>query len=258
MVKNPKYIDVAVALPVYGLYTYIVPEEMANIALPGKRVLVPFGQRRVTGYVLNEIERENEVIDDKEIKAIIDVLDERSLFQPSMVPFFEWISDYYIHPIGEVIKTALPGGLNLCEIVSYAITDEGKEATGGKQAAPLEERVLSLLEKCPMSVKELRREMNNNISGALLYSMEKRKLIDKRKEIKQGKTKTITESYISLSGDCFPSGKISRSREKIIDCLKSYGELSLKRLKEFVPGASRAVKALENEGYIISSRKPVY
>ena len=45
--------------------------------------------------------------------------------------------------------------------------------------------------------------MNGNISGALLYSMEKRKLIEKRKEIKPGKTKAMTESYISLSGDLF-------------------------------------------------------
>ncbi|RPH51337.1 MAG: primosomal protein N' [Desulfobacteraceae bacterium] len=257
MVKSPRYIEVAVALPVNGSYTYIVPEGMADISLQGKRVLVPFGQRRITGYVLGESEAENEHKDDKDIKAIIDVLDEKPLFQPSMVPFFEWISDYYMHPIGEVIKTALPGGLNLYEIINYAITDKGKTADK-KQAAISEERVLSLLEKSPMSARAICREMNGNISSALLYSMEKRKLIEKKKEIKPGKTKTITESYVSLSWNCFPSGKISKSQEKLLDCLKSFGELSLKRLKEFVPGASRAVRVLEDRGYITSSRKPVY
>lgn len=258
MGKSPKYIDVAVALPVYGIFTYMVPEGMADISLPGKRVLVPFGQRRVTGYVLYEREQKNEFKDDKEIKAVIDVLDEKPLFHPSMIPFFEWISDYYIHPVGEVIKTALPGGLNLCEIINYAITDKGKEARDSRQAAPFEERILSLLEKCPMSVKGLCREMNENISGALLYSMEQRKWIEKRKEIKPGKTKAMTESYISLAASCLPSVKLSRSRQSVIDCLKSCGELSLKRLKELIPGAVRVVKSLENEGYITSSRKPVY
>lgn len=256
MVKSPKYVDVAVALPVFGAYTYFVPESMEDIFLPGKRVLVPFGQRRVTGYVLCETKREDEVRDNKEIKAIMDVLDERPIFQPSMVPFFEWISDYYIHPLGEVVKTALPGGLNLYEVVKYKIPGEGEDAVK-KRISPVEEKILSLLEKRPMTYKELQKETNDNISGALLYSMEKRKLIEKNKEIRPGKTKRITESYISLS-DASPSGKLSKSREKVIECLKSRGELSLKRLNEYVPGASRAVKYLEARGYIISSRKPVY
>ncbi|MDQ1330570.1 MAG: hypothetical protein QG578_833 [Thermodesulfobacteriota bacterium] len=258
MVKSPKYIDVAVALPVFGSYTYMVPEGMDDIPLPGKRVLVPFGQRAVTGYVLCGNKREKEAKDDKEIKDIIDVLDETPLFQPSMVPFFEWISDYYIHPIGEVIKTALPGGLNFREIANYAITDNGKAAAGGKRSAPFEEGVLRLLEQNPMSVKELCRKMNCDIPGALLNSMEKRKLIEKKKEIKPGKTKGMTESYIFLSGSSFPAGKISKSQSKVIDCLKSHGEISLKRLNQLLPGASRAVSVLEGKGYITSLHKPVY
>ena len=49
-----------------------------------------------------------------EIKAILDVLDTERLFTEDMIPFFRWIADYYIYPLGEVIKGALPGGLNLC------------------------------------------------------------------------------------------------------------------------------------------------
>jgi len=258
MVKNLKYIDVAVALPVFGSYTYLVPEEMADIPLAGKRVFVPFGQRMVTGYVLCESKQENEARGDKEIKTIIDVLDEKPLFQSSMIPFFKWISDYYIHPIGEVIKTALPGGLNLYEIAYYAITDKGKEAAGRKQTVSLEERILRLLEKYPMSVKALCMEMSCDIPGALLYSMEKRKLIYKQKEIKPGKTKEKTESHFFLSGSCFPSCNISESQNKVIYCLKSNRELSLKRLNQLVPGASRAVRVLRDKGYITSCLKPVY
>jgi len=60
MAKSRKLVDVAVALPVFGAYTYAVPESMDDMTLPGKRVLVPFGQRRVTGYVLRRSKPENE------------------------------------------------------------------------------------------------------------------------------------------------------------------------------------------------------
>jgi len=45
-------IEVAIALPVYSTYVYSVPEDLLALVSTGKRVLVPFGQRRVTGYIL--------------------------------------------------------------------------------------------------------------------------------------------------------------------------------------------------------------
>lgn len=256
MLNSLKYIDVAVDLPVYGTFTYIAPEGI-NGSLQGKRVVVPFGRRRITGYVLCESEYNSEY-DNKEIKPVLDVLDDSPLFPPSMVPFFKWISEYYIYPIGAVIKTALPGGLNFYEIAKYLITVAGKEALDGNRISALEKRVLGMLEKCPMSIKELCKKLNENVSGALLFSMEKRGWLVKEKEIRSGKTKARLESYISLSGCGMPDGKMSLSRKKVIDCLESYGELSLKRLKEHVPNAARAVKALEEEGHLISSKRPVY
>ncbi|MDQ1330006.1 MAG: hypothetical protein QG578_269, partial [Thermodesulfobacteriota bacterium] len=152
---SPKYIEVAVALPVWGTFTYLVPDSLRDILLQGKRVLVPFGQRKVTGYVLEETENK----DEKEIKAISDILDDSPLFPPSMIPFFRWISDYYMHPVGEVIKTALPGGLNMYEVSNLSITDRGKEAVDNKRPASSEERILSLLIESPMGVKDLCAEL---------------------------------------------------------------------------------------------------
>ena len=51
---DAKYVEVAVALPVFQTYTYKVPESFADFMATGKRVLVPFGQRRVTGYVFGQ------------------------------------------------------------------------------------------------------------------------------------------------------------------------------------------------------------
>ena len=52
MTAENSYIEVAVAIPVYHTFTYSVPQFLLPFAAAGKRVLVPFGQRRVTGYIL--------------------------------------------------------------------------------------------------------------------------------------------------------------------------------------------------------------
>ncbi|MBW1813978.1 MAG: hypothetical protein JRJ39_10015 [Deltaproteobacteria bacterium] len=59
METDPTYIEVAVALPLTTTFTYSVPEEMLPFVVPGKRVLVPFGKRRVTGYILRLCEKQD-------------------------------------------------------------------------------------------------------------------------------------------------------------------------------------------------------
>ena len=66
-----------------------------------------------------------------EMKPILDVLDELPLFPESMIAFFRWAADYYIHPLGEVIKCALPGGLNRRDRTVAALTEDGRRALSG-------------------------------------------------------------------------------------------------------------------------------
>ncbi len=103
-----RHIEVAVSLPVYSTYTYRVPAELAAAAVAGKRVEVPFGGQTVTGYILEEARLLPEV---PTVKSLAAVLDDQPLFPPSMIPFFKWIAAYYLTPLGEVIKSALPAGL---------------------------------------------------------------------------------------------------------------------------------------------------
>ena len=123
MTSDNDYIEVAVALPVHHTFTYSAPESFQTFVAVGKRVLVPFGRRRVTGYIFDQ----DRQIADKEIKPILDVLDEQPLFPSSMVPFFRWIADYYKYPVGEVVKNALPGGLNVYDYTLLILTDKGRD-----------------------------------------------------------------------------------------------------------------------------------
>ena len=114
-------VRIAVSLPVKGTYSYAVPKRLAAKANVGHRVLAPFKNRNVTGYILEKIPREH----DETLKEISEVLDPEPLFHKQAVPLFEWMARYYIHPIGRVIESALPGGLNMKPYKTALLTEKG-------------------------------------------------------------------------------------------------------------------------------------
>ena len=60
-----------------------------------------------------------------------------------MLRFYRWISDYYLHPLGEVIKTGLPPGLHLKSELLLSLTDEGIELSpSGEDQTPFRRKSL--------------------------------------------------------------------------------------------------------------------
>ncbi|MDD2336163.1 MAG: primosomal protein N' [Geobacteraceae bacterium] len=113
-------IEVAVPLPVDRTFHYSVPEPLRSSVRTGVRVLVPFGRRKVTGYVLGRA-----VDPSGELKDIIEVLDAEPLFTNRETAFYRWITAYYLYPLGEVIKTALPSGINIESRRKNVTNDDG-------------------------------------------------------------------------------------------------------------------------------------
>ena len=247
-------LEVAVALPVYHTFTYSVPPFLSPYIAAGKRVLVPFGKRRVTGYIMGSAAETQPA----EIKHIFDVLDQESLFPPSMIPFYQWIADYYKYPIGDVIKNALPGGLTLYDYAALSITAEGKSALRNKTVTSLQRSVLQLLESGPCRLKHLNDKLNQNVPGALLQSLQHSGWIAKTRELSRASTLTRTERHVALGRPDTPMDRLSKARKKIIEIIGQQGELSMPDLKKQVPNAARLVRALEKDGYLTIRQKRVY
>ncbi len=133
------YVSVAVPLPVTGTFTYLVPEEFASAVSVGVRVLVPFGRRKLTGFVVAK----EATSDIAHVKAILDVLDVDPVVGPRMIELTRWIADYYMAPWGEVLRAALPPGINMESRRFVRITDEGREALDeGDSSLPERRRLL--------------------------------------------------------------------------------------------------------------------
>ena len=114
------YANIILPLPLDGYFTYGVPDALASRVQNGMRVTVPFGKSKtyvgiVAEYPVDVPKPAEEVAQQgkKEIeyKNIADVLDDAPILLPQQLRLWKWIADYYMSPIGDVYKAALPSGL---------------------------------------------------------------------------------------------------------------------------------------------------
>ena len=247
------YISVAVALPVRQTYTYEVPEQFQEISCPGMRVLVPFGKRRITGYIISE----QESCEGIKTKKILNVPDDQPLFPESEISFFKWIADYYIHPLGEVIKSALPAGLESKDVSCLFLTPHAKEALQTGHLTPEEQEVAGFIEKTPScTLKSLIKKTSNPKIRSLINRMEKNDLIRVSHVLKKDSTSIKTEKYILFRKNPEPGMRMSKKRQTILKLLKDNKEMSLTGLKAQVATAPSLIKAMEEQGFVqIISRR---
>jgi primosomal protein N' (replication factor Y) len=102
-----KYADVILPLPLQGTFTYAIPDNM-QVAV-GMRVLVPLGRSKT--YV-GLVDRIHDVQPQQyAVKALLQVMDTMPIVTNQQLTLWRWMSDYYLSPLGEVYKAALPAGL---------------------------------------------------------------------------------------------------------------------------------------------------
>ena len=101
------YADVILPVPLHATFTYAVPETLSVVE--GMRVLVPFGRGKKYVGVVDRVHDQQP--QDYAVKAMETVMDEQPIVTSSQLAQWHWISDYYLSPIGDVYKAALPGGL---------------------------------------------------------------------------------------------------------------------------------------------------
>jgi primosomal protein N' (replication factor Y) (superfamily II helicase) len=107
----PRYAEIAVPLPVHGTFTYEVPREIRDELERGHRVEVPWGPRLITGFVV-DLTDETEV-EPKRIRKISSILDEdRPALIPEIIDLCRWAAAYYLAPLGEMLRAALPANMS--------------------------------------------------------------------------------------------------------------------------------------------------
>ena len=111
MNSDSLYVDVLLPLSLPALYTYKVPEKLAPYIKVGVRVTVQFGSKRIYSALVRKIHANKPV--GYSSKEILDILDRTSTVSDLQFRSWEWIADYYLCAVGDVMNAALPSGLKL-------------------------------------------------------------------------------------------------------------------------------------------------
>ena len=104
------FVDVILPVPLDGIFTYSVPTLLAEQVKIGVRVLVPFGRSKTYVGIIAKTHK-GPLPSGMQIKDILQILDPSPILLDSQLRLWQWIADYYMSPIGEVYKAALPSGL---------------------------------------------------------------------------------------------------------------------------------------------------
>jgi len=143
---------VALDTPLKRLFDYLPPAEglFTTPLLPGMRVRVPFGRQKLVGIVM-EAAHSSDIAPER-LKPVLEVLDSRPVLDSSALALLRWAAEYYHHPIGEVLSTALPKAMRLGADAEareevWTLTAEGSEAhdRGEPKRAPKQRELLAFL-----------------------------------------------------------------------------------------------------------------
>ena len=162
------FAEIVLPLPLVSTFTYAVPDDMAATLRQGHRVVVPFGKKKFyTGIVASLTRQAPKEFEPKPIEMM---LDEEPILRRPQMQLWEWVADYYLCSVGEVMRAALPAGLKVESETYIDLNPDYEEDAAGKRLSEREAVVLQVLEHegKRMSVAEIGKATGFTSVGAVV------------------------------------------------------------------------------------------
>jgi primosomal protein N' (replication factor Y) len=122
-----RFCEVALPVPLRSTFTYAVPTSFNGEELIGRRVVVPFRNRAMVGVAVAVSDRAPEIASGKKsIKEIVELMDPLPALPPKLIELGQWISRYYVAPIGETLRAMLPPEIEVRHDREFSLTDAGR------------------------------------------------------------------------------------------------------------------------------------
>lgn len=109
--RKTLFADVILPIAIHQVFTYRVPFELNELLIPGIRVVVPFGKSKLLTGIVTKVHETIPTV--YQAKYIEHVLDEIPIITKKQHQLWQWISSYYMTPIGDVMNAALPANFKL-------------------------------------------------------------------------------------------------------------------------------------------------
>lgn len=264
------FADVILPLHIHGTYTYRVPQEYNDAVRVGQRVVVQFGPKRLYSAVVRRI---HEDAPHYRVKYIMAILDTEPLVSESLFRFWEWIADYYMCYVGDVMAIALPSAFRLASESSVSIHPDFSGELSNLTDNEL--RVVRLLTDHPvMTVDDISRAIGVQKMMPLLNTMIEREIIVMDEELHQ-RFNPRKSAYIILSEDysrqdslksLFDSLEKKKNTQKQVDLLLKFMQMSqlgkqpvprrqLLDTSDGKPVSESALKTLIRNGVLLQEEK---
>ena len=256
-------VKVAVSAAPYSIdkpYSYLVPESLAAVAVPGVRVMVPFGRgnKESEGLILARVQEPKL----PGSKAIRQILDPEPVLDKAGIDLALWMRGRYFCTVFEAVKTILPAGLwyGLREIWSLAMEPETARSTA--VGIPGAWQVLDLLEKQggKADIRVLRDVLGDGAEKPL-KAMKKAEILtcetDAKRKIADKSHRMVelavnTEDAYALTE---PKRRSAPARYEVVNFLATAGQTPAAEVSYYTGASARTLKAMEKAGLIAFSEE---
>ncbi|MEN6464919.1 MAG: primosomal protein N' [Syntrophaceae bacterium] len=236
------FVQVALNIRSERILTYSVPEKLRNITMLGKRALVPLGNRKAIGCILDVLDS----CDVENPRDILDILDPEPLFGKQDLEFYRWAAEYYFYPPGKLISEIIPGGDGVESETYISFAGRSPEET---ELSPDQQKILSLLEKEGETPLEKLKSARVKGLKELLQQLEGLGIISVRERIKISAVRNKTELLVQLAaaGNENEGVRLTPSEEALAAYLEENGPKTMTGLKGRFANAAALVKRLEKK-----------
>ena len=256
-------VKVAVSAAPYSIdkpYSYLVPDALAAAAVPGVRVMVPFGRgnKESEGLILARVQEPKL----PGSKAIRQILDPEPVLDKAGIDLALWMRGRYFCTVFEAVKTILPAGLwyGLREIWSLAMEPETARSTA--VGIPGAWQVLDLLEKQggKADIRVLRDVLGDGAEKPL-KAMKKAEILtcetDAKRKIADKSHRMVelavnTEDAYALTE---PKRRSAPARYEVVNFLATAGRTPAAEVSYYTGASSRTLKTMEKAGLIAFSEE---
>jgi len=224
--SNHTIARIAVPVPLYSLFDYLVPDPSAQTLVKGSRVRVQFGRKQLVGLVISTGSESNYPV--SKLKPILEIIDSKPILPTDLIELLEWAAGYYHHPLGDVFFSALPKRLRegvVAELKSenhWALSCLGHDCNvDDLKRAPKQAALLSYLQNASeveFTASQLSEDWDNWRSP--LQALVSKSLVDVEKKVQ---TAVVTHTNPLKDGALVELNQQQVSAaKKVIQALNSY------------------------------------
>jgi primosomal protein N' (replication factor Y) (superfamily II helicase) len=248
-------VDIAVPVGVRKTFSYSVPPELRESIRAGMRVLVPFGRKLLTGYVVGF--PDSAQVGHVKLRAVRELLEPEPAIPAALVETALWVARYYFAPPGEVFRALFPAGTQVSGERRIALTPKAAALLhGGLRPAglrPQEDAILGILaQESSLTVKQLAGRCKHGGVETWIESLVAAQLVQVETLVQQPKVKTKEQLGIRWLGDSAePAAGLPAAQKRLYAALTPDGApILLQEALRISNSTISAARSLQQKGFV--------